>query len=244
METISVFFIGAVFGSFVNATAYRTVRNKNFIFERSNCPVCGKQLSFLDMVPVVSYLLKKGKCRYCQNRIARRYLFTEILGGINGTVCWHMAEVLEAKILFFFILNFLLFMALIDIEIMEIKDIYQLLLLILAAVTISIEKWSINNLIGALIISLPLLVLATVTESIGGADVKVFFILGMLAKEKGIMVIYLLTIGLASVFALYRLQKGSNRKEEIPLLPFIYLAFLTYKGFEKYLLNCVILWLT
>lgn len=135
-------------------------------------------------------------------------------------------------------------MALIDIEIMEIKDIYQLLLLILAAVTISIEKWSINNLIGALIISLPLLVLAAVTESIGGADVKVFFILGMLAKEKGIMVIYLLTIGLASVFALYRLQKGSNRKEEIPLLPFIYLAFLIYKSFEKYLLNCVILWLT
>ena len=66
MENIFVFFIGAIFGSFINATAYRVVRKIGFIFERSCCPVCHHQLSFLDMIPIVSYVLKQGRCTYCK----------------------------------------------------------------------------------------------------------------------------------------------------------------------------------
>ncbi|NLZ75601.1 MAG: prepilin peptidase [Erysipelotrichia bacterium] len=244
MENIFVFFIGTIFGSFINATAYRVVRKIGFIFERSCCPVCHHQLSFLDMIPIVSYVLKQGRCTYCKNKITKRYLITELLGGINAVACWNSAESTIQQFLFFYIFNLLLFMSLVDIEIKEIKDSYQLILLIVTIIIVSIEKWSINNYIGMIIISLPLLVIALITKSIGGADIKLFFTLGLLVKTKGIIIIYLLTIGFASIFAFYRLVKENNKKEEIALVPFIYLAFLIYKYFEKHLLVCLTIWLT
>ncbi|NMA16256.1 MAG: prepilin peptidase [Erysipelotrichia bacterium] len=244
METIFVFFIGAIFGSFINASAYRIVRRKDFIFERSCCPVCEHQLSFLDMIPIVSYFLKQGKCTYCKNKIAKRYLVAELLGGTNTVVCDSITGSIEIKFLYFIILNLLLFMSLVDIEIKEIKDSYQLILLIVATIIVSTEKWSINNYIGMIIISLPLLIIALITKSIGGADIKLFFILGLIAKTEGIIIVYLLTIVLAGGFALYKLIKEKNKKEEIALVPFVYLAFLLYKSFEKHLLICLTIWLT
>ena len=244
MVIILVFFIGTVFGSFINATAHRIVRNMDYITERSCCPLCHHQLSFLDMIPIISYVIRKGECKYCRTKIAKRYLITEVLGGINAITCWNLNSNINIKVLFFIILDLLLFMALIDIEIKEIKDVYQLQLLIVAIVVVLIEKWSFDNCIGMVIISLPLLTLALITKSIGGADVKLFFTLGMLNKGKGIIIVYFLTILFASIFALYRLKKEGNKKEEIALIPFIYLAFLTYKTVETQLLNCLIFWLT
>ena len=244
MENIFVFFIGTIFGSFINATAYRVVRKIGFIFERSCCPVCHHQLSFLDMIPIVSYVLKQGRCTYCKNKITKRYLITELLGGINAVACWNSAESTIQQFLFFYIFNLLLFMSLVDIEIKEIKDSYQLILLIVATIIVSTEKWSINNYIGMIIISLPLLIIALITKSIGGADIKLFFILGLIAKTEGIIIVYLLTIVLAGGFALYKLIKEKNKKEEIALVPFVYLAFLLYKSFEKHLLICLTIWLT
>jgi leader peptidase (prepilin peptidase)/N-methyltransferase len=244
MEIIFVFFIGAVFGSFINATAYRIVRKMDFIFDRSNCSSCHQQLSFLDMIPIISYVLMKGRCRYCKNIVSKRYLATEALGGLNAIVCWNLSRTIEVKVLYFVIFNILLLISLIDIETKEISDFYQIFLLSVVVITILIEGMSFNNYIGMIIISFPLLIIALLTNSIGGADVKLFFTLGLLAKTEGILIIYLMTIVFASVFALYRLKREKNKKEEIALIPFIYLAFFTYTGFEKYLLNWFILWLT
>lgn len=244
MRIIFVFFLGTIFGSFINATAYRIVRKMDFIFTRSSCPICHQQLSFLDMIPIISYVLMKGRCRYCRNTVSIRYLATEILGGLNATVCWNLPRIIEVKVLYFVIFNILLLISLIDIETKEISDFYQISLLSAVVITILIEGMSFNNYIGMIIISLPLLIIALLTNSIGGADVKLFFTLGLLTKTEGIIIIYLMTIVFASVFALYRLKKGNNKKEEIALIPFIYLAFFTYTGFEKYLLNWFTLWLT
>ena len=134
--------------------------------------------------------------------------------------------------------------SLIDIEIKEINDFYQLLLLMAVIAIVSIKKWSLENCVGMAIISLPLLSLAIITKSIGGADVKLFFTLGLLTKTVGIVIIYLLTIIFASLFGIYRLKKEGNKKEEIALIPFIYLALLIYKIFEKQLVNCLMFYLT
>lgn len=244
MEIIFVFFIGTVFGSFINATAFRLVRKKDFVFERSCCPDCLRQLSFLDMVPIISYLVKQGKCTYCEKKISVRYFFTEVLGGINAVVCFLLSKTVEIKIYYFIILNLLLLMALIDIEIKEIEDIYQVLILIVTIIIVLREGFSIDNLLAMFIISVPLLMVLLLTESIGGADVKLFFTLGLLTKTKGIIIIYLLTIAFAGIFGLYRLIKERNMKEEIPLIPFIYFSFLIYSFFEKSFLKWLQFWLT
>jgi leader peptidase (prepilin peptidase)/N-methyltransferase len=57
--------IGAVIGSFLNVCIHRLPRGESIVFPPSHCPACGKKLSPLDLVPVISYLFLRGRCRYC-----------------------------------------------------------------------------------------------------------------------------------------------------------------------------------
>ena len=54
---------------------------KDITHERSFCPNCNHKLSFLDMIPILSYICLKGKCRYCKQKIRPRYLLLEMLSG-------------------------------------------------------------------------------------------------------------------------------------------------------------------
>lgn len=73
-----LFFLGAVFGSFAGAVAWRLEKRRDFVRERSECEHCHHVLAPKDLVPVVSWLLLKGKCRYCAKPIGRSALYLEI----------------------------------------------------------------------------------------------------------------------------------------------------------------------
>ena len=77
-----IFVIGTLFGSFFTLAIYRIPLHQDITHKRSYCPTCNHKLSFLDMVPILSYLLLKGKCRYCKQKIRIRYLLLEVLTGI------------------------------------------------------------------------------------------------------------------------------------------------------------------
>lgn len=79
---IALFCIGTLFGSFFTLAVYRIPLKKDITHERSFCPNCNHKLTFLDMVPVLSYICLGGKCRYCKQKIRPRYLLLEILSGI------------------------------------------------------------------------------------------------------------------------------------------------------------------
>ena len=81
---LTEFIIGAVAGSFVNVMVIRGQRNEDYVLSRSRCPVCGHVLEWFDLIPLLSYVFLKGKCRYCQTHISIRYLFVEVIGGILG----------------------------------------------------------------------------------------------------------------------------------------------------------------
>lgn len=86
METIIFyilfFCIGTVFGSFFTLAVHRIPLHQNITHERSYCPNCNHKLSFWDMIPILSYILLGGKCRYCKKKIRIRYLLLEVLTGI------------------------------------------------------------------------------------------------------------------------------------------------------------------
>lgn len=69
---------GAVLGSFLNCAAWRIAHGESFVKGRSRCTSCGHVLGFLDLVPVFSWLLLGGKCRYCKTKISPRYMLTEL----------------------------------------------------------------------------------------------------------------------------------------------------------------------
>lgn len=83
---IMIFIMGTVIGSFLTLAVYRIPLNKNIVYERSFCPNCNHRLEFIDLIPVLSYLSLKGKCRYCGEKVRIRYLLLEVLSGLVLTL--------------------------------------------------------------------------------------------------------------------------------------------------------------
>lgn len=77
-----IFIIGTLFGSFFTLAVYRIPLGKDITHERSFCPKCNHRLEFLDMIPILSYIFLRGKCRYCKQKIRPRYLLLEVFSGI------------------------------------------------------------------------------------------------------------------------------------------------------------------
>jgi len=76
------FLFGLFLGSFLNNVAYRLVKGEPFLFNRSKCPKCGKILSWYELIPVLSFIIQKGRCRNCKEKISLRYPITEIIVGV------------------------------------------------------------------------------------------------------------------------------------------------------------------
>ena len=81
------FAIGASIFSFLNVVIYRLPRKIQFTMGKSMCTSCGHELATKDLIPIISWLSLKGKCRYCGERISVRYTVVESLGGISAVAC-------------------------------------------------------------------------------------------------------------------------------------------------------------
>lgn len=81
MEII-VILLGLVFGSFYNVVAYRVPRGESLAAPPSHCPQCGHRLGALELVPVLSFLWQRGRCRHCGSRVSWRYPLVEAATGL------------------------------------------------------------------------------------------------------------------------------------------------------------------
>ncbi len=83
-----VFVFGAVVGSFLNVCIYRMPRELSVVKPRSACPNCGNLIAWRDNIPILSYLLLRGKCRHCQTSITPRYMLVELMTGLLFLAVW------------------------------------------------------------------------------------------------------------------------------------------------------------
>jgi leader peptidase (prepilin peptidase) / N-methyltransferase len=83
---------GLIAGSFIGVVAHRVPRGESIVGPRSRCPTCGTQIAAYDNVPVVSWLVLRGRCRSCGSRISPRYPLTELAVGILYTVTFLVLE--------------------------------------------------------------------------------------------------------------------------------------------------------
>ncbi len=81
--TSFVFFYGICIGSFLNVVIYRIPLRKSVSKGRSYCPICSTTLKWYDLVPIISYIAVKGKCRYCGARISKQYPIIESITGFG-----------------------------------------------------------------------------------------------------------------------------------------------------------------
>jgi leader peptidase (prepilin peptidase)/N-methyltransferase len=84
----AIFILGLSFGSFLNVCIYRLPLNLSVVTPRSTCPRCKYGIAFYDNVPVLSWLILRGRCRNCKIRISSRYLFIELLTGALFVGCY------------------------------------------------------------------------------------------------------------------------------------------------------------
>lgn len=79
---IGYFILGTVFGSFIDCTAERLAKKEDVILKRSYCPKCHHSLAWFDLIPIVSFIFLKGRCRYCHARIPWEYPLVEFSTGL------------------------------------------------------------------------------------------------------------------------------------------------------------------
>ena len=78
-----LFLLGLVVGSFLNVCIHRWPRDESVIRPRSHCPECETTLGWADLIPLISYLVLKARCRHCSARIPLRYPIVELSNGLK-----------------------------------------------------------------------------------------------------------------------------------------------------------------
>ncbi len=88
MDAALAFLAGLLIGSFLNVCVFRMPRDLSVVRPRSFCPACEKTIAWYDNVPVLSYILLRGKCRQCGWRVPLRYPIVELLTGVAFALCF------------------------------------------------------------------------------------------------------------------------------------------------------------
>jgi leader peptidase (prepilin peptidase)/N-methyltransferase len=106
VETILIIIfaiLGLAVGSFLNVCIDRLPGNKSIVFPPSHCSVCQHKLATKDLIPVFSYLVLRGRCRYCQASIPRRIFWVELATGvIFALLAWHYGPSVELGVMAFY----------------------------------------------------------------------------------------------------------------------------------------------
>lgn len=229
-----VFFIfGLVFGSFFNVVGYRLPKKMSLTSPSSHCTNCKHKLTWLELVPVLSWIFQKGKCKSCGNKIAIFYPIFELSTGIVFVLIYHVFGLTIETFIALVFASMILILIISDILYMIIPD----ELLIFCGLIIFILKIiasGVDVIIPTLIdMVIPFLVMLCIKllgdfmfkrESLGGGDIKLMLVFGMVLGWE----VALFTIVLASFLALpiSLLSLKNNKSHEIPLGPYLGIAAL------------------
>lgn len=224
---IFVILYGLAFGSFVKAAIDR-LSHEESLRGRSYCPCCKKQLAIKDLIPLISWLLLQGRCRYCHAKIAISYPLTELFTAVLFYWLWRTFGVSWLSVSYCCIITLLIIIAGIDIRTMEIPNSLNLMLAVSALpILLSENNAVLSSLLGAAAAALPLAVIAACTGGIGGGDVKLMAAAGLTLGAAKILLALFLGCLSAAVFAVVMiLSKKLHWKSYLPLAPFLALGII------------------
>ncbi len=233
----AIFVFGTCIGSFLNVCIYRLPLSKSIVFPPSRCTQCERRLQTYDNIPILSYLILRGRCRYCATPVSVRYPVVEILTGLMALAAYYKAGLTPAGIILFVFLAALLVIIFIDIDHQIIPDVITLpgiILFFLAAVITHQLTWleSLGGIVagGGSLYGVALFYkLLTKTDGMGGGDIKLLAMIGAWCGWQGVLITILLsslTGTLVGMILMVVQQK--NLKLAIPFGPFIALGTITY----------------
>lgn len=223
---------GLCIGSFLNVVVYRLPRGMNLAKPASHCPACDHPLAWYDNIPLLSFLLLKGRCRYCGAPISPRYFIVELSNCLLWLVCaLHFFDAAAPAygalhaLLCAAALSTLLAMALCDMEEMFIPDSLQVVLLVVAGLTAFTDPAvaPLEKLYGLLLgggVFLFFYCLAFLLfgrEGLGFGDVKLMACVGLLLGWKATVCAIVLAIAAALADLVVRRAARGSGGEALPL---------------------------
>lgn len=226
-----VFVLGLIFGSFLNCLIYRLEAGRTFLKGRSFCPSCRHLLSWRDLVPVLNFIILRGKCRYCRKAISLQYPLVEMAAGLLFllTVFYFSFDFLFC----FFYLIFSCFLIVIfvyDLKHYIIPDrvIYPAIVLALSyqaiegtGSTAGVGQYPLLSAVGAAAFFLAV-VLVSRGRWMGVGDIKLAFLMGLLLGWPNILVALFLAFFIGAAVGLGLMVSGQKSlKSEIPFGPFL-----------------------
>lgn len=236
---IAYFVIGLVVGSFLNVCIYRLPEGRSIVSPPSSCGRCGHRLGVLDMIPVLSYILLGGKCRYCGMPYSPRYALVEFLTGCLFALCglYYLPGV-PLALVFVFVAS-LVVLTFVDFDHQIILDEVLILMLVCGVgyvyLTFS-NYW--DAVYGALFAGGSMLLIFILSRGgMGAGDVKLCFVLGVWLGLKASIVCLMLAFILGGIIGVLLLATGiKKRKDPIPFGPFLCLGAYVALLFSPYLI--------
>lgn len=240
---LGVFFIfGCVMGSFYHVVATRLSNDESIVYPSSHCPRCNHVLRWYENIPIISYLVLRGRCRKCHSKIPISYLIVEIVTGLLFSVSYHCFHFSYMQIISLIFISSLIIVIVSDIEYMIILDevlifsslliivVYFIFLVMNYGPEVGISKLMLEHIYPGIIAFLAMYTLKIFgdkvfkKESLGGGDIKLMFLFGLvLGFPLSICSIFLATF---IAFPIALIIMFMDRENIIPFGPFLSMSAL------------------
>lgn len=228
------FLFGLIVGSFLNVLIYRIPRDQPFVAGRSHCPHCNHILAWYDLIPVASFLMLRGRCRYCGHTISPQYPIIEIISAIFFV----FAPSAPALI----VLELFLILAIIDYQHFIIPD-GLLIALVIVSPFMGAISW--NHVLAVLGCGGFFFALWAISKGrwIGFGDVKFAAVLGLLFGFPGAVVVIYIAVILGGLFGviLLVLHKATG-KTPLPFGTLLGLCAIAFIFLEKPIMKALAFW--
>lgn len=228
---VIIFIFGSIMGSFLNVLAVRLSNNESIIYPSSHCHNCHHKLKWYELIPILSYIIQKGKSNCCNTRIPISYLIVEIVTGALYCTAYHSFGFSYELVISLIFISSLITIIVSDIEYMIILDeviaVACILIILFELVFFGLE-FTVNKILSGILAFITMYGIKMIgdkmfkKESMGGGDIKLMFLFGIvIGFPLSICDIFLATF-IAFPVAIYLLF--SRKDSLIPFGPFLAMA--------------------
>ncbi len=242
---IIVFILGTVFASFLHLYAVRMLREESIVFPRSHCDNCNHVLKWYELIPIVSYIIQRGRCNKCSKKIGASSLIVEILTGLLFVIVYMIYGFTYKTLLGFVIVMILISIFLTDFKSMIILDSTLIVGLILIYLLIYLDLGLWKGLYKSFLYGVFAFVLMFIIkilgdalfkrESLGGGDIKLAFLMGSILPYNLFLTSLIIASSSALPYALY--VSVSKKTNELAFGPFLMIGLLVTFLFQENILE-------
>lgn len=218
------FMLGATVGSFLNVVICRSITDESIVFPPSHCPKCNHRLAPRDLIPILSYIVLKGHCRYCKEKISLQYPLIEALTAVLFVLITTKYGLTAQTLVLLTVTATMISTAVIDLKTKEVPYMNILIATAIVTVVILLGDTGISlkdRLLGAGIGFVPLFVFYLI-GGMGDGDFFVSAFLGFSLGIAGVIKTLFVAFTIGGIYGICLLSRNiNNRKKQIPFVPFL-----------------------